>query len=89
MRHFFQLAIEFVVGLNNFLRIVAEYFSLACQPELFFGSISEPGFKLAFHEMKLLANGGLSQAVSLRRHGEAFSFSQIQEDFQMFNPHSY
>jgi hypothetical protein len=40
-----------------------------------------------FQDLKLLGDGGLCQSISLSSQGEAFGFSQIDEDFEMPYPH--
>ena len=84
---FLQFAVQRFVGLDDLLAVFVKHLAFAREAEFFLAALDEERLKSAFQRADLLADGGLGDAVDLRRLGETFGLGQIAEDFQAFDLH--
>jgi hypothetical protein len=82
-----QLAVQRLVGLDDLLAVIIKHLALAREAELFLAALDEQRLEEPLQRADLLADGGLGDAVDLRRLGETFRFCEVAKNLEAFDLH--
>ena len=85
--HLLQLAQEFLVLVQDFLRRLVHPQALARELELLLAAIDQQRLEMPLHRTRLLTDGGLCDAVQLGRFREALGLDQVGENFEILHLH--